>query len=74
MLGFNLFILAKNWEELYDSMALAIIIIVIIIMILIVVIIIVTIMIIGIIIMTMQGIKDRDSSSERDYNHVFLSN
>ena len=22
MLGFNLFILAKNWEELYDSMAL----------------------------------------------------
>ena len=58
----------------HSGLKITIIIIVIIIMILIVVIIIVIIMIIGIIIMTIQGIKDRDSSSEQDYNHVFLSN
>ena len=58
----------------HSGLKITIIIIVIIIMILIVVIIIVIIMIIGIIIMTLQGINDRDSSSERDYNHVFLSN
>ena len=58
----------------HSGLKIAIIIKVIIIMILIVVIIIVIIMIIVIIIMTMQWIKDRDFSSERDYNHVFLSN
>ena len=58
----------------HSGLKITIKIIVIIIMILIVVIIIVIIMIIGIIIMTMQGIKDRDSNSERDYNHVFLCN
>ena len=57
----------------HSGLKITIIIIVIIIMILIVVIIMVIIMVIGII-MTIQGIKDRDSSSERDYNHVFLSN